>query len=306
MEATAQTVTFTVNGIEITAYQIEGETQLRFTNRLIAEAIGMSKSSPQNFLQKQKDLSPPIKAMIPERNFPIPLSSEESAIAFWKYQAAKGNEIALQLVNALENRCLSEWLKGQPVEPKIVTETQRKVVTELHTPSPASIELPSPEELAQYKALLEIVSEYLAEAELDAVAIAQWKLTELGKKYPALTHLVQSAQQFLGLHDSLPATGYIPTQLAERVSEELEQPITASQVNHALHELGLQEFTKPNSRERRLTEAGKDYGRTLLATSKAGSWQGSRVIWFESVIPVLCDYFQHSAEIVQNGKASSY
>ncbi|MFW6359971.1 MAG: hypothetical protein ACOC0N_12265, partial [Chroococcales cyanobacterium] len=137
MEATAQTVTFTVNGIEITAYQIEGETELRFTNRLIAEAIGMSKSSPPNFLQKQKDLPPPIKAIIPERNFPIPLSSEESAIAFWKYQASKGNETALQLIHALESQSLSEWLQGQPIQPKTVTPTQQKVITELHTPSPA-------------------------------------------------------------------------------------------------------------------------------------------------------------------------
>lgn len=61
-------------------------------------------------------------------------------------------------------------------------------------------------------------------------------------------------------------------------------------VNKALHELGLQDWTKPEvNRERKLTEAGKQYGVALLTTSAEG-WQGAQLRWFESVIPLLCSH----------------
>ena len=43
------------------------------------------------------------------------------------------------------------------------------------------------------------------------------------------------------------------------------------------------------NRERKLTEAGKQYGVALLATSTDG-WQGAQLRWFNSVVSVLCEY----------------
>jgi len=56
MDTLAQTLSFSVNEIPVTAYLVEAESSLRFTHRLMAEAIGMSKSSPQNFNRSRKRL----------------------------------------------------------------------------------------------------------------------------------------------------------------------------------------------------------------------------------------------------------
>ena len=89
-------------------------------------------------------------------------------------------------------------------------------------------------------------------------------------------------------------TGMIASQVAQLVSEKLGQAISAAQVNAALHELELQDWTKPGSRERKLTPKGGQYGRAMLATSKTNAWSGAQLRWFDNVIPVNSEYFQSS------------
>ena len=84
----------------------------------------------------------------------------------------------------------------------------------------------------------------------------------------------------------------IASQVAKKVSESLNGKVTAAQVNQALHDLNLQEWVKSGSRERKLTEKGKQYGRAMLVTSKTNAWSGAQLRWFESIIPVLAEYFQ--------------
>jgi len=61
--------------------------------------------------------------------------------------------------------------------------------------------------------------------------------------------------------DTASPTGMIASQVAHMVSEKLGQAVSAAQVNAALHELSLQDWTKPGSRERKLTPFGAQYGR---------------------------------------------
>ena len=73
----------------------------------------------------------------------------------------------------------------------------------------------------------------------------------------------------------------IASQLAEAVSQKLGTKITAAKVNKTLHELGLLNWANPGkNRERKLTEAGKEYGVAILTTS-ADSWQGAQraMVW---------------------------
>lgn len=87
-------------------------------------------------------------------------------------------------------------------------------------------------------------------------------------------------------------SGDFGTQVASKVSHQLGRTVTAAKVNAALHKLELQEWTKPGSRERKLTEKGSEYGRAMLATSKTNTWSGAQLRWFDNVVPVLCEYFQ--------------
>jgi hypothetical protein len=129
----------------------------------------------------------------------------------------------------------------------------------------------------------------MEDAGVDPAAVAHWKLTELSKQVPELGSVISSAQSVIAEQVNSP-TGMIPSQLAAKVSEQLERKVTAAQVNQALHELNLQDWTKPGAnRERKLTEKGRQYGVALLTTSAEG-WQGAQLRWFSSVIPLICEH----------------
>jgi hypothetical protein len=120
----------------------------------------------------------------------------------------------------------------------------------------------------------------MSEAGIEPGAITSWRLNELAKQIPSLSQINTSAQALIA--QSLPTpSGMIPSQLAEQLSLLTERKITAAQVNKALHELELQDWANPGkNRERKLTEAGKQYGIALLTTSADG-WQGAQLRWFE-------------------------
>ncbi len=141
---------------------------------------------------------------------------------------------------------------------------------------------------------LTLISQWMELAGIAQVAIASWKLNVLASRFPALSGVATDAQKLLAEGNPASPTGMIASQVAEKVSQDLGQAVTAAQINAALHELGIQEWTKPGSRERKLTAKGTQYGRAMLATSKTNAWSGAQLRWFDSVVPMLCEYFQSS------------
>ena len=214
-------------------------------------------------------------ASIPERPRPVALTPWEAAVAYWQHLAEIGNDTAIALTAALDNLPLSDFeivsaTDGVPTAPTIETETNQS-------------------ELQLIADGISIASKWMEEAGVDSKAIAHWRLAELQKKVPELGSVVSSAQAVIAQNTSSP-TGMIASQLAQEISGQLERKVTAAQVNKALHELGLQDWATPGkNRERKLTEAGKQYGVALLTTSADG-WQGAQLRWFESVIRELCEH----------------
>lgn len=270
--------------LSISAYQLtevtsEAQSCLLFTHRQISEVIGRTKSTVQRFIKKHSEEFPPaVSAKIPERPRPVPLTSSQAALAYWKQQAQQGNEIAQILIESLANQSLNE------LEPMAVDTEISTVSDTVSAPSPASTP-----PLKIISEGIELASKWMEEGGVDKAAIAQWKLNELARIMPQLSGITTSAVQLIAQQTSSP-TGMIPSQLAEQLSEQLEKKVTATAVNQALHQLGLQDWLKPGkTRERKLTEAGKQYGMAVLTTSRDG-WQGAQLRWFESVVPVLKEY----------------
>jgi hypothetical protein len=272
MTAAAQKVTIQVKEFQIEAYQLAVSGELLFTHRQIGEAVGKTKGTAQKFLANHPDeLLPPIKVTIPERRGAIALTPAESAVAYWQHQASQGNETAIALIAAIDDKPLSEF----------------QVISEQAAPTQETEADES--ELQLIADGIEIASRWMEAAGVDKAAVAHWRLNELQKKVPELSDVVSSAQAAIAQNTTSP-TGMIASQLAERIAAKLERKVTAAQVNKSLHELGLQDWAKPGvNRERKLTEAGKQYGVALLTTSADG-WQGAQLRWFESVIPLLCSH----------------
>ncbi len=286
MTPTAQKVCYKLGDFSIEAYQLDG--QILFTHRLIGETVVKTKSTAQRYCKLHEgELPTPVTAMVPDKNRPVALSSYRAASAYWHDQASKGNELAIALTKLLETQPLTE-LQPEVVEPTTTKENIEQVVATL----PDGENLPTSKELEEINSTVNIVSVWLSEAGLDKVAIAEWKLNVLAQKFPAAADITNSAQKFLGTSDRQPTSGMIVSQLAEKLSESLGTKVTAAAVNKALHSLGLQEFTKPGSRERKLTEEGKQYGRSILTTSKTNQWSGAQLLWFDSVVPVLVESWE--------------
>jgi hypothetical protein len=295
MVATATTVCLKLVNIEIPAYQVveNNAKRLWLTHRQIGEPVGKSKGSAQKFCKTHEaELPPTLAAIVPDKPRPVALSSWEAALAYWQYQARLGNATAMALVEAAEITPVSE------LELEVVSDAERA-----NPPYPKDIEaaiatLPSGEGLPNASALqhldegLSLLAKWLEEAGLDGKAIASWKFNVLTSRFPALAPAATDAQQLIARHDASSPTGMIASQVAQKVSAKLERKITAARVNAALHELGIQEWVKPGSRERKLTAKGKAYGRAMLATSKTNSWSGAQLRWFDSVVPLLCQHFQ--------------
>jgi hypothetical protein len=92
-----------------------------------------------------------------------------------------------------------------------------------------------------------------------------------------LGSVISSAQTVIAQNVHSP-TGMIPSQLAAKVSQQLERKVTAARVNKALHDLKLQDWAKPGvNRERKLTDEGKKYGVALLTTLAEGKLDGMKM-----------------------------
>ncbi len=150
----------------------------------------------------------------------------------------------------------------------------------------------SSEVIATAMESLNTLAVWLKEAGLDESAIAHWKFNALARKFPDLADIIEDAKKLISSGVPLPEVGMTATELASRVSEDLERKIKPAQVNFALVELGLQERPENGKRIWQLTEAGNEYGFSRLATSRTNDWSGPQVTWRESVIPLLIDYFE--------------
>jgi hypothetical protein len=159
---------------------------------------------------------------------------------------------------------------------------------------PQGEQLPLNDQLQQLEGGLSLIAKWLEEAGLEQRAITLWKFNVLAQRFPALADAVKEAQEQLAAHSHVEPSGMIASQVAAKVSKQIGRKVTAAQVNAALHELELQQWAKPNSRERRLTEKGKKYGQAMLAISKTNAWSGAQLRWFDSVVPLLCDFFEAS------------
>ncbi|MFP4412822.1 hypothetical protein [Coleofasciculus sp.] len=295
MAGEARAVRFQLGNIEVSGYQLtsDQDQRLLFTHRQIAEVVGKSKGTAQKFCKSnENELPETVKAVVPDKPRPIALSSWDAAVAFWQYQANAGNETATALVEAARSTS-PETLQIEPasdIEP--VETSYPKDIEAAIAALPQTEEFPLDNQLQQLDQGLRLIAKWLEEAGLDQRAIASWKLNVLTQRFPALASAANQAQQLLVTHSVEEPSGMIASQVAKKVSEQLGQNVKAAQVNAALHELGIQEWTKPGSRERRLTEKGKAYGRAMLATSKTNTWSGAQLRWFDNVVPLLCDFFK--------------
>lgn len=158
------------------------------------------------------------------------------------------------------------------------------------TPVSSHEPLPSPEMLAATMQSIDQLAMWLENTGLSGGAIAQWKYNCLATTFPALGNLVESAKSLIGTTLSVPEMGMSVTSLATLLSESCEKKIKPADVNQALVELGLQVRIE-KERVWELTLSGREYGQTLLATSKTNEWSGTQIKWFKSVIPLLEEYF---------------
>jgi hypothetical protein len=283
MTPVAQKITLPLFEGQLEAYQLnsDGQIQLLFTHRQIGEAVGKTKEAAQRFLKQEgANLPPTVKAKIPERNHPVPLTTLEAALVYWKSLAERGNETAIALLEALDQICLEEL-------PVILNDLPTSSETPNDDPKEATIN----PDLQLIVSGIETASKWMEQAGVDRSAISHWKLTQLSKEIPQLTPIITSAQSVIA-NSTVSPSGMIAGKLASQLTEKLDLKVTAASVNKALHELGLQEWSnRGQSRERKLTDSGKQYGVAVLATSESG-WQGGQIRWNESVIPVLMKYLR--------------
>jgi hypothetical protein len=150
----------------------------------------------------------------------------------------------------------------------------------------------APETLAAAMEAINTLAVWLVEAGLDSSAIAQWKFNALAKKFPDLAEIIEDAKKLIGSSTPVPEVGMTVSEVAQRLTEELERQIKPVEVNQAFVELGFQVRPDNGKRIWQLTEVGKEYGFSRLATSKTNDWSGPQVTWQSSVMPILLDYFE--------------
>ncbi len=155
----------------------------------------------------------------------------------------------------------------------------------------------APDAIATAMESINALSVWLIDAGLDKSAIAQWKFNALAKKFPDLTDIIEDAKKLIGSSATVPSVGMTVSEVAEQLTEKFGRKIKPAQVNQALVELGFQVRPDNGKRIWQLTEQGKEYGFSRLATSLTNDWSGPQVTWKEVVIPVLIDYFEKAVSL---------
>src|SRR4028119_72 len=97
----------------------------------------------------------------------------------------------------------------------------------------------APDALAAAMESINTLSVWLKEAGLDESAIAHFKYNALAKKFPDLADIIEDAKKLIGAKATVPSVGMTVSEVASRLSEELERLIKPAQVNQVLVELGF-------------------------------------------------------------------
>jgi hypothetical protein len=155
----------------------------------------------------------------------------------------------------------------------------------------------APDALAVAMESINTLSVWLKDAGLDESVIAHFKYNALAKKFPGLADIIEDAKKLIGSSVTVPEAGLTVSEVAQRLTCSLGRLIKPAQVNQALVELGFQVRPDNGKRIWQLTEPGKEYGFSRLATSKTNDWSGPQVTWQEAVIPVLTDYFENAVSL---------
>jgi len=155
----------------------------------------------------------------------------------------------------------------------------------------------APDALAAAMESINTLSVWLKDAGLNESAIAHFKYNALAKKFPGLADIIEDAKKLIGSSAPVPDVGMTVSEVAEQLTSSLGRLIKPAQVNQALVELGFQVRPDNGKRIWQLTELGKQYGFSRLATSKTNDWSGPQVSWQEAVIPVLIDYFEKAVSL---------
>jgi len=163
----------------------------------------------------------------------------------------------------------------------------------------------APDAIAMAMESINTLAVWLVDAGLDESAIAQWKFNALAKKFPDLADIIEDAKKLIGKSAPVPEVEMTVSEVAQRLTSELGRLIKPAQVNQALVELGFQVRPDNGKRIWQLTEPGKQYGFSRLATSKTNDWSGPQVTWGEVVIPVLADYFENDFSLFEANPKST-
>jgi len=155
----------------------------------------------------------------------------------------------------------------------------------------------APDALASAMESIDTLLAWLQDAGLEKSAIAHFKYNALAKKFPDLADIIEEAKKLIGSSVPVPEVGMTVSEVAQQLTSLLERPIKPVQVNQALVELGFQVRPDNGKRIWQLTESGKEYGFSRLATSKTNDWSGPQVTWTQAVIPVLIDYFEKAVSL---------
>src|SRR4028119_1251665 len=97
----------------------------------------------------------------------------------------------------------------------------------------------TPKSIATAMESINTLAVWLRDAGLDESAIAHFKFNALAKKFPDLADIIEDAKKLIGAKATVPSVGMTVSEVASRLSEELERLIKPAQVNQVLVELGF-------------------------------------------------------------------
>ncbi|MBH8565348.1 hypothetical protein I8748_24730 [Nostoc sp. CENA67] len=89
--------------------------------------------------------------------------------------------------------------------------------------------------------------------------------------------------------NNLENVDFTPSEIAMKLSELEQKPISNRQVNQLLEQLGLQRKFKSSKGKWKwqLTQVGKKYGRVYSVTNTLRNWSGNQIKWSEEVISLI-------------------
>jgi len=137
-------------------------------------------------------------------------------------------------------------------------------------------------------AKIEILAQWLERHNIHLLVQDQAKLNALVKASPEDAPIIDVFKRVLESIVPQQQQDLNPTQLAEKLTEQLGRKISAHKVNQALEELGLQ-YKLFSGEDWRwdLTDKGKEFGKIYLVTGKPNQWSGGQLKWNPDLVNLL-------------------